>query len=439
MRSFPDPHGYASFIMQAFMYLVLIVACVTVSVGCHAPAARESDQRTALIHGTHSDRHEMIWLPSLENESKRASIQRGFPSAERGVLINEIGEVLFVSNQPQVLLREQDTTLQTAQMMLPDSGGFMIFVDGGNRVLPSFCSVSHLPRHHISFAPKGDFISGRFAIRRFQSRIPKRTGWVMLDECLNQVEIVDDSDSTGIMFGSTTQIPGIELVFDLYEDHYRFRHTNGLLSEPFWTTQSAPQLARHHRLISVFLSSDLSQTAWYDPELDQMIQSGGEVTVATPSLIVESTKAGAVITDRSRSFRAYLPEGKRVIGSTEADLILFNETATRGLNMGPVYAYRVLDGVLVPHELNSLERIERVYHQRWVVGRDEQGVVHLFDCELKRRMTFASPAYPYYVTREGTVVVSEYDGSTTRYRLVDRTGRTIQEFDIDDLLMDSSP
>ena len=420
------------------MYLVLIVACVTLSVGCHASAAREPDQRIAFSHGTYSDRHEMIWLPSFENESKRKSIQSGFPSAERGVLINEIGEVLFVSNRPQMLVHNQDTTLHTAQMILPDSGGFVIFVDGGHRVLPSFCSVSHLPRQHISFAPKGDFMSGRFAIRRFESRMPKRTGWVMLDECLNQVEIVDDSDSSGIMFGSTTRIPGIDIVFDLYVDRYRFRHTHGLLSEPFWMTQSAPQLTRHHRLISVFLSSDLKQTAWYDPELDQMIQSGGMVTAATPSLIVESTKEGVVITDRSRSFSAPLPEDKRVIGSTEADLILCIDTATRGLNRGPVYCYRVLDGVLVPYELNSVERIERVHHQRWIVGRDEEGVVHLFDSELKRRMTFASSAYPYYVTREGTVVVSEYDGSTTRYRLIDRTGRTIHEFDIEDLLMDSS-
>ena len=434
-----DSHGYASLIMHAFTHLVLIVTCFAVPVGCHAPAARESDQRTAFSHGTHNERHEMIWLPSLEDESKRRSTLSGFPIAEPGVLINEIGEVLYVSDRPQIQTRDMHEALHTARMTLPDSDGFAMYFDGGHRVLPSFCSTSRLPREHISFAPKGGFVSGKFALRRFQSRIPKRTGWVMLDECLNQVEFVDDHDRTGIMFSSTTRIPGIEIVFDLYEDRYRFRHTCGLLSEPFWMTQSTPQLTRYHGLISVFLNSDLSQTAWYDPELDRMIHSGGMVAAATPSLIVESTKAGVVITDRSRSFSASLPEGKRVIGSTEADLILCNDAATRGLNRGPVYAYRVLDGVLVPHELNSLERIERVHHQRWVVGRDEQGLVHLFDSELKRRMTFASPAYPYYVTREGTVVVGEYDGSTTRYRLVDRTGRTTREFDIDDLLMDSSP
>ena len=425
--------------MHALTHLVLIVTCFAVLVGCHAPAARESNQRTAFSHGTHNERHEMIWLPSLEDESKRRLIQSGLPSAERGVLINEIGEILFVSDRPQSQTRDMHEALHTARMILPDSDGFAMYFDGGHQVLPSFCYTSRLPREHISFTPKGDFISGKFALRRFQSRIPKRTGWVMLDECLNQVEIVEDSDTSGVMFESTTQIPGIDIVFDLYEDRCRFRHASGLLSEPFWMTQSAPQLTRHHGLISVFLNSDLSQTAWYDPELDQMIHSGGMVAAATPSLIVESTKAGVVITDRSRSFSAPLPEGKRVIGSTEADLILCIDTAARGLNRGPVYAYRVLDGVLIPHELNSVERIERVHHQRWVVGRDEQGLVQLFDSELKRGMTFESPAYPYYVTREGTVVVGEYDGSTTRYRLIDRTGSTIREFDIDGLLMDSSP
>lgn len=421
------------------MYLVLIFTCFAVPVGCHAPAARESDQRTAFSQGTYSDRHEMIWLPSLEDESKRRSIQSGFPSAERGVLINEIGEVLFVSDRVQNLPRDMDEALHTAKMTLPDSDGFAMYFDGGHRVLPSFCHISRFPLQYIRFTPKGVRVSGRISLRRPRSSIPNRSAWVMLDECMNQVEIDEDSDTSGVMFESTTRIPGIDLVFDLYEERNRFRHKDGLLSESFWTIQNAPQLSRHHGLIPVFLKSDLSQTAWYDPELDQMIHSGGGVTAATPSLIVESTKEGVVITDRSRSFSAPLPEGKRVIGSTEADLILCIDTATRGLNRGPVYAYRVHDGVLVPHELNGLERIERVYHQRWVIGRDEQGVVHLFDSELKRRMTFASPAYPYYVTREGTVVVGEYDGSTTRYRLVDRTGRTVHEFDIEDLLMDSSP